>query len=147
MPNRSNRLQHYSQSCRLLSYRPFLKNCQLECPPEVVPASSSHWLPMDTFVLHRNCTSWNHGTAGNREASLPWVGAPLGNPGPATAWDSFMFIPDVYATGSRSTLTQDYNWILQVFCLLPTVSKVAIQQFEEHIFNDWWIWNSPAKWR
>ena len=44
------------------------KNCWLEHPPEVVPASSSHWQPMDTFLFHRNCTSWNHGTAGNPEA-------------------------------------------------------------------------------
>ena len=61
-------LQRYSQSRRLLSYRPFLKNRQQERPPEVVPAGGSHWQPMDTFVFHKNCTSWNHGTAGNREA-------------------------------------------------------------------------------
>ena len=62
-------LEDYSQSRRLLSYQPFPKNCWLEHPPKAVPANSSHWQPMDTFLLHRNCTSQNHGTAGNCKAN------------------------------------------------------------------------------
>ena len=61
-------LQCYSLSCWLLSYWPFPKNCQLEHPPEAIPAGSSHWQPMDTFLFHKNCTSWNHGTARNCKA-------------------------------------------------------------------------------
>ena len=54
-------LQPYSQSRRTACRR-------TERPQEVVPAGGSHWQPMDTFVFHRNCTSGNHGTAGNGEA-------------------------------------------------------------------------------
>ena len=61
-------LQCYSQSCWFLSYWPFPKNCWPEHPPEAIPASGSHWQPMDTFLFHKNCTSWNHGMTGNHEA-------------------------------------------------------------------------------
>ena len=37
-------------------------------PSEAIPAGSSHWQPMDTFLFHRNYTSGNHGTAENSEA-------------------------------------------------------------------------------
>ena len=40
----------------------------MNMPPEAVPANGSHSQPMNTFQFHRNCTSRNHGTAGNREA-------------------------------------------------------------------------------
>ena len=62
-------LQFYSQSCHLLSYQLFPKNHWQECPPEAIPTSGSHWQTMGTFLFHRNCTSENHGKAGNREDS------------------------------------------------------------------------------
>ena len=53
----------------LFTKPPFPKNHWPQHPPEAIPAGSSHWQPMDTFPFHRNCTSQNHGTAGNHEAS------------------------------------------------------------------------------
>ena len=47
--------------------QPYSQSRRTERPQEVIPAGGSHWQPMDTFLSHRNCTSQNHGTAGNRE--------------------------------------------------------------------------------
>ena len=53
-----NLLQHYSQSCQLLSNWLFPKNCQLEHPPEGVPAGSSNSQLMGHFSVEQwNCTS------------------------------------------------------------------------------------------
>ena len=55
-------LQRYSQSCRTA--------CRgTERPQEVIPAGSSHWQPMDTFLFHRNYTRQTSGTAVNRETT------------------------------------------------------------------------------
>ena len=62
-------LQRYSQSRWLPSYQPFPKCHRKERPTDTVPASGSHSQPMDTFLFHRNCTSGNHGTTGNRDTS------------------------------------------------------------------------------
>ena len=55
-------LQRYSQSRRTAC-------CHTEQPLEVIPASSSHWQPMDNFLFHRNYTRQTSGTAMNREAA------------------------------------------------------------------------------
>ena len=57
----SAELQHYSQSRRMACHR-------TEWPLEVVPAGSSHWHPMDTFLFHRSYTRQTSVTAVNREA-------------------------------------------------------------------------------
>ena len=55
-------LQRYSQSCHMACRH-------TERHQEVVPASGSHWQPMDTFLFHRNYTRQTSGTAMNREAA------------------------------------------------------------------------------
>ena len=55
-------LQRYSQSHRTACRR-------TEWPRDIVPASGSHWQPMDTFLFYRNYTRQTSGTAVNREAA------------------------------------------------------------------------------
>ena len=70
-----------------------------------VPASdSSHSRPMDTFLFHRNCTSWSHGMAGNREA---------GGFEDSAAWASI--VPNYpHSLGSLITHLETKDWIIQI---------------------------------